>query len=364
MNNLRDYLVNHIKAHGPIDVGQFMSIALGHPQLGYYMKKDPFGRGGDFTTAPEISQMFGEVIGAWVADVWMQMGSPAKFTLLECGPGRGTLMADILRATKGVKGFHEAARVHLLEISPVLKEKQRQTLLCPPHPPAKAGLSLSPRGEGWGEGDIIWHSTLETVPTDQPLIIVANEFLDALPVRQFQKTEDGWVERVIDTDLKFGLKKASSPLIPKEFQGAREGDIFEIAPSRIQFIRDLSGMLKRAGGAALVIDYGHVKFGIGDTFQAMHKHKFVHVLEHIGDADLTSHVDFEALSQAVDIDVWGPVEQGPFLKAIGIDRRAAYLSGKANVESALKRLTDSDQMGSLFKVIGFSHGEKIKPAGF
>ncbi len=343
------YLKDHIEAHGPIDIGQFMSLALGHPQFGYYMKKDPFGRGGDFTTAPEISQMFGEVIGAWIADVWIQMGSPAAFTLLECGPGRGTLMADILRATKGVKGFHEAVAIHLLEISPVLKGLQQEALQKN-QTPAQAAVT--------------WHEGLETVPTDKPIIVIANEFLDALPVRQLQKTAKGWVERVIDANLHFGLKPSFSNLISKEFQDLQEGKIFEIAPLRIQFIRELCGILKHSGGAALVIDYGHVKTGAGDTFQAVYKHQYVNVLEHIGDADLTSHVDFAALRDAADINVWGPVEQGAFLKAIGIEQRAAILSQKADVESALKRLTDSDQMGSLFKVMGLSYGKNISPAGF
>ena len=343
--SIEKYLKDHIAAHGPIDVGQFMAIALGHTEFGYYVKKDPLGRGGDFTTAPEVSQMFGEMIGVWCADVWMQLGSPKKFTLLECGPGRGTLMADIMRATKGVDGFHDAAEIHLLEISPVLKQKQIETL---------------------GEFKVTHHETLEDVPT-QPLIVVANEFLDALPFRQYMKLKSGWAERVITEDFKFGLKPAANAFIPKEFQNAKEGEIFESAPARISFVKNISELLKKNTGAVLMIDYGHAKSGLGDTFQAIYKHKYANVLEHIGDADLTSHVDFEALKQAADVQVHGPVEQGAFLKDMGIEIRAEILSSRADagdISSALKRLTDSGQMGALFKVMGLSYGDAVTPSGF
>lgn len=344
-SSIEKYLKDHIAAHGPMDVGQFMSIALSHPEFGYYMKRDPFGRGGDFTTAPEVSQMFGEMIGVWCADVWMQMGSPKKFTLLECGPGRGTLMADILRATNGVDGFRDAVDVHLLEISPVLKQKQIETL---------------------DDFEVTHHETLEDVP-NAPLIVVANEFLDALPFRQFAKLKSGWAERVVTEDFKFGLKPAINSFIPKEFQSAKEGEIFESAPARVSFVKNVSELLRKNTGVALFIDYGHAKSGLGDTFQAIHKHKYAGVLEHIGDADLTSHVDFEALKQAADINVYGPVEQGAFLKDMGIEIRAQILASKTeptDVLNALKRLTDSSQMGSLFKVMGLSHGDAVTPSGF
>jgi NADH dehydrogenase [ubiquinone] 1 alpha subcomplex assembly factor 7 len=363
MNDLQKYLIDHIQAHGPIDVGQFMSMALGHPEFGYYMKKDPFGRGGDFTTAPEVSQMFGEMIGVWCADVWMQMGSPKKFSLLECGPGRGTLMADIMRATKGVDGFHKAAHVHLLEISPVLKAIQKQTLCHAReggHPDNKEGQTPACAG-------VTWHESLETVPDNQPIIIVANEFLDALPFRQFVKLKSGWAERVVTQDFKFGLKPAANAFIPKEFQNAKEGVIYESAPARIAFVKNISELLKKNTGAALMIDYGHEKSGLGDTFQAIYKHKYTDVLEHIGDADLTSHVDFEALKQAADVNVHGPVEQGAFLKDMGIEIRAEILASRADpaeILNALKRLSDSGQMGSLFKVMGLSYGQAVTPSGF
>ena len=326
---LAAYLREQIAAQGPISVAQFMEIALGHPQHGYYMKKDPFGVQGDFTTAPEISQMFGEVIGAWAADVWMQMGRPAQFTLLECGPGRGTLMADMLRATKGVEGFHAAARVCLLETSPVLRRAQAEVL------------------KGYAPE---WHEALADIDTNYPLIVIANEFLDALPVHQMGKSG----ERLIG----YGAGG---------FYFTHDEEVFEQSPAREKFVRDLCAMIKKQNGAALFIDYGHVQSAPGDTLQALYRHEYVPVFAHIGDADITAHVDFEALARVVDINVHGPVEQGAFLKALGIESRAAFLQTKAgkpgDVENALHRLTHSDQMGSLFKAMCFSHG-KISPAGF
>ena len=336
MSELITLLKMQIAAHGPMDVGQFMAQALGHPKNGYYMKKDPFGADGDFTTAPEISQMFGEVIGAWAADVWAQLGRPAKFILLECGPGRGTLMADMMRATQSVEGFHQACQIRLLEMSPVLKEAQ-----------AKALKDYKPR----------WHTSLDNLSIDCPVIAIANEFLDALPIRQMENTSHGWIERLISYSAEKGF----------HFTGGT-GEIFESAPAREEFVHLLCGRIKAHSGAALFIDYGHVKSAPGDTLQAVYRHEFVSVFENIGDADITSHVDFEAVARHAGIDVYGPVEQGAFLKAIGIEKRAQYLEGrpkakKDEIEKALHRLTHSDQMGSLFKAICFSHGN-IRPAGF
>lgn len=348
---LEEYLRVHIAQHGPLDIGQFMALALGHPQHGYYMKQDPFGADGDFTTAPEISQLFGEILGAWGADIWMQTGQPAAFTLLECGPGRGTLMADMLRATHQIPGFHEAVSIHLLETSPVLKEVQAERLAdYEPH----------------------WHETLESVPGDAPLIVIGNEFLDALPVRQFVRTAEGWAERVVgqeDDSFVFGLKAAG----PVELPEAPEGAVYEIAPARTAFVENLCKILEQNGGVALFIDYGHDRSASGDTVQALYKHEYVSPLEHIGDADLTAHVDFQAIGEAAThkgAEVFGPVEQGVFLKNLGIEQRAQYLRQKADdsqaeeLQSGLHRLTHSDQMGALFKVMGVFYGDTIRPAGF
>lgn len=349
-----EHIKAHIRAHGPLDVGAYMSLALSHPEYGYYMTRDPLGRGGDFTTAPEISQLFGEVLGAWVADIWIRMGRPERFTLLECGPGRGTLMEDMLRAVRGVEGFHRACAVHLLEISPALKSLQAEKLA--PYKPE-------------------WHADLAQVPDDLPLIVIANEFLDALPLRQFCRAEAGWAERMVglgaEGGLEFVLRPAADLLIPAAFKDAPDGTIFEISPAREGFVRGLSALLKRAGGAALLIDYGHAATAPGDTFQALRGHKFVPVLEAPGQADLTSHVDFEALARAAaGMDVFGPAPQGRFLHNIGIAHRARYLMQKAGadqaqeIENGLKRLTDSDQMGELFKIMGLSYGQTFALGGF
>jgi NADH dehydrogenase [ubiquinone] 1 alpha subcomplex assembly factor 7 len=349
MSALGEYLKQHISQNGPIDVGQFMGLCLGHPEHGYYMKRDPFGAGGDFTTAPEISQMFGEMIGVWAADTWMKMGSPSHFILLECGPGRGTLMADLLRGTKHVPGFHAACKVHLLEMSPVLKEMQREAL------------------KGY---EVRWHETLADMPRNHPVIVIANEFLDALPFRQFEKTKEGWRERYVGYSPSRGFHYMYVAT-PMSFDV--DGSVFEISPARVHFLQNINDILKAADGAALFIDYGHAKSAAGDTFQALYKHQYVPVFEHAGDADLTSHVDFEplkAVSEETGLKVYGPKTQGEFLKALGIEARAIILSEKASeaqrgdIENALRRLIAPDQMGELFKVMGLSHGKSFDLAGF
>lgn len=321
-----------ILQNGPIDVGTFMTLAIGH----YYSTRDPFGVKGDFTTAPEISQMFGEMIGAFLADSWIKMGSPSPVLLAEAGPGRGTLMADILRATKNVPGFHAAIRIHLIEMSPVLIDRQRGALK---------------------DYDVAWTDRLENLPEGLPLLFVANEFLDALPIRQFQFQDGAWFERLVGFDgekFVFGLAPAPYPL-----PGGRAGDVFEIAPQREGFVKGLAARIRAQGGVALLVDYGHDRHGPGDTLQAVKDHQYVDALSHIGEADLTSHVDFESLARAAEgVAVYGPVGQGNFLKALGIELRAQRL----NQPVALERLTV--QMGQLFRVVALCHDEKIQLAGF
>lgn len=356
---LEKILIDQIKTQGALDVGQFMSLALSHPQHGYYMTRDPLGRSGDFITAPEVSQLFGEMIAVWAMDLWQQMGSPAEFILLECGPGRGTLMADLLRASAHVPGFREAAKLHLVEISPALKAKQKEAL---------AGYNP------------VWHDNLQSVPSDAPMIIIGNEFLDALPFHQLQKTEEGWAERVVeyDGDFRFGLRKIRPELlrlIPGHLFDTKTGNVFEVAPARQECAAKIAAKIKVQGGGVLLIDYGPVQSGCGDTLQALRANQFVDVFEAIGHADLTSHVDFEALALAArqgGAFVHGPVTQGEFLRNLGIDLRGAALKQHAapkaaqDLEKGLHRLCDSGQMGMLFKVIGFSayHGAALKPAGF
>ena len=352
MNSLGRYLNDQIRIHGPLSIAGYMATALGHPQWGYYTSRDPLGRSGDFTTAPEISQMFGELIGLWCADRWRSMGAPRQFILAELGPGRGTLIADALRAAAALPGFNDAAEVHLVETSAVLRAAQEMSL---------EGQRAS------------WHERVEDLP-EGPVIAVANEFFDALPIRQFQATEDGWHERLVDSDetgfhLVLSPQATPSAVIPH----AALGDIFEISPPRDATISELSRRIADRGGAALIIDYGHEVSSMGDTLQAMHGHKYTNPLQNPGDADLTAHVDFQALRQAVESTgavSHGPVIQGSFLRQLGITLRADRLRAGAttaqitDIDSAMLRLTAKDQMGELFKVLAVTRPGDPAPPGF
>jgi NADH dehydrogenase [ubiquinone] 1 alpha subcomplex assembly factor 7 len=358
-NPLEEILMRQIAQHGPMDVGQFMATALGHPEYGYYMTRDPFGPAGDFVTAPEVSQLFGEMIGVWAADVWMQMGAPARFVLLECGPGRGTLMADILRATRGVSGFSAAAQVCLLEMSPVLRKMQARAL---------DGV------------DVRWCDSLTDVPEGAPVIVIGNEFLDALPFRALQKGVDGWGERVVAAGydgLEFAVRPAGRELsdaLPFHVRGSSVGTVYEVAPAREGFVAAVASRVEVHGGAALFVDYGHMQSTAGDTFQAVKGNEFADVLDAVGEADLTSHVDFEDLVRGVGeaVTVHGPVTQADVLKALGIEIRAQKLLAGADskqgaeLQKGLHRLISSGEMGQLFKVLCLSadHGSSIKPCGF
>ncbi len=330
-----------------MDIGQYIEIVLGHPKYGYYVTRDPLGQAGDFTTSPEISQMFGEMLGAYFAHQWMNLGSPARFTFLECGPGRGTLMADMMRIGKAFDGFRQAVEIHLVEISPVLRQKQAEAL------------------RGYGP---VWHEDVSTVPDDVPILMVGNEFLDALPLRQFVMEEEGWCERYVDYNEEAGfhyINASSRDGLERNITCAAEiGDILEVAPLRDVVVQELCRKMKASGGAALLIDYGHIKTAPGDTFQAMKGHLDCDVLEHIGEADLTTHVDFEALkvqAEKMGAKVSDSVTQAAFLNLVGIAQRAEILRAKAtpaqaeDIESAYHRLTDHDKMGALFKVIAINY---------
>jgi len=324
----------------PLD--RYMQLCLGHPRHGYYMTRDPFGAEGDFTTAPEISQMFGELIGLWAAEVWRIMGRPSRVNLVELGPGRGTLMADALRAARVLPAFRAAMDVHLVETSDPLRERQRVRL---------RDVGLSPR----------WHASVETLP-DGPLVIIANEFFDALAVRQFVRTQHGWCERFVglgaDGGFAFGLAPWPDPAIGA---AAPVGTILEIGGAGLALMTVLSRRIAGHGGALLVVDYGHARSGFGETLQAVKGHAFVDPLAEPGEADLTAHVDFAALAGAATgaAAVHGPVAQGAFLEALGIARRAETLgrkagdAGRAAVGAALARLTGRGEggMGSLFKAM-------------
>jgi SAM-dependent MidA family methyltransferase len=348
-----------IKSSGPMPVWRYMELCLMHPRYGYYVSRDPLGREGDFTTAPEVSQMFGELLGLWTASVWRQMGSPQPLRLIELGPGRGTMMADALRALRVLPPLYQSLQIHLVEVNPVLRERQMSML---------SGLR-----------DVTWHETIDDVP-EGPSVILANEYFDVLPIHQVVKCEGGWHERVIDLDdngrLEFGAASEPTPrfdvLLPPLVRAAPVGAVFEWRPDAE--IMKLATRVRDQNGAALIIDYGHLRSDAGDTFQAIARHTFADPLKAPGQADVTAHVDFQALvraSEAVGARVHGPVTQGDFLKRIGIDTRAAALMQKAapevatDISIAHKRLTDTGRngMGAMFKVLGISEPRLTGLAG-
>ncbi len=351
-----------ITAAGPMPVGEYMALCLGDPDHGYYTTRDPLGVRGDFITAPEISQMFGELIGLWMAAVWKQMGEPANVRIIELGPGRGTLMNDALRAVQMIPAFLEALVVHLVDISPALRSAQERTL------------------EHWGVA-LNWHATLDDVPNG-PAIIIANEFFDALPIHQAVKAASGWHERQIEIgpEGKFAFTMANSPiahldmLLPPEVRQAPDGSIYEWRDDKPAM--QLGKRIKDQGGAALVIDYGHTASGVGETLQAVGNHAYADPLTDPGNIDLTAHVDFRALSRAVEaMGAIGfrPVDQATFLTRLGIETRAATLRKKASsraaaadVDAALARLIGHGRtgMGELFKVASYAHASVGVPPGF
>ena len=319
-----------IAGGGPMAVAQYMELCLTDPERGYYARHDPFGTAGDFITAPEISQMFGELIGLWAAATWRAMGSPGEIKLVELGPGRGTMMVDVLRAARVMPDFLAAIHVHLIEISPALERLQRNAL-------TGRDVPLS------------WHHAVEEVP-DGALIVLANEFFDALPVHQAVMCADGWHERVI-----------------------KIGEIFEWRADAIAL--EIGRRVARRGGAALIVDYGHVESAIGDTLQAVGGHQFAEPLLAPGLVDLTAHVDFQALGEAAEgmgARVHGPLPQGEFLRRLGIEQRAAALKAAAppdyagTIDAALVRLTSEDRtgMGRLFKAIAIANPKLERLPGF
>jgi NADH dehydrogenase [ubiquinone] 1 alpha subcomplex assembly factor 7 len=338
---LPERLARAITLGGAIPLSQYMAAANTH----YYATRDPLGARGDFTTAPEISQMFGELIGAWATDLWDRAGRP-NVDYVELGPGRGTLAADALR-TMGTAGFEP--RVQFVETSPVLRAVQAERVR---------------RAE--------WCMDLVGLPDERPLIVVANEFFDALPIRQLVKTVDGWREqRVACQDTLFLPVVGNTvfdPIIPRHLRDAVDGSILETSPAAVAMMRGLAQRIVAQGGAALVIDYGYEGPAIGETLQAVRGHAVANPFEDPGEADLTAHVDFATLAEAAQAEgavVHGPVSQGTFLRRLGIDARAATLSAKGGEEVlvAAKRLIDDGQMGDLFGVIAVT-APGWPPAGF
>jgi NADH dehydrogenase [ubiquinone] 1 alpha subcomplex assembly factor 7 len=335
---LPDRLARAITLAGPIPIAQFMAAANAH----YYATRDPLGASGDFITAPEISQMFGELIGAWAADLWQRAGAP-PVAYVELGPGRGTLTAD---ATRVMARAGLTPPVHFVETSPVLRGEQAKRV-----PGA------------------VWHGDTTTLPTDRALLVIANEFFDALPIRQLVRGGAGWHERLVACqDLLFlpiAGRAVPDAIIPVELAAAAPGSVIETSPAAVAIMRDLAERLVAQGGAMLTIDYGYEGPAIGDTLQAVRGHAFANPFDAPGEQDLTAHVDFATLGAAAaraGARAHGPVSQGAFLTALGIDARAAKL-GDA-VRDDRDRLVADDQMGLLFKALALTAPGWPNPSGF
>ncbi len=331
-------------------------MCLSHPEHGYYCTQAPLGRAGDFVTAPEVSQMFGELIGLWSAVVWSQLGAPERINLVELGPGRGTLMADALRALRGAPEMLAALHVHLVDISPVLKSAQADALK--------------------GIDRVAWHAHLADVP-EGPLILIGNEYLDALPVRQVIRKDRGWCERVVDwKDQRFVFAAGAEvdpKTVPRPVRDAEVGEIYEWSPAVSDVVGDVADRVNRAHGAALFIDYGYARDGLGDTIQAVSGHAFADPMAKPGHCDLTAHVNFEeiaSISKKAGARTWGPVSQSAFLERLGIGARTAALLTQAThaqateIATARDRLTSPDAMGALFKAIAVTGGNVPCPPGF
>jgi NADH dehydrogenase [ubiquinone] 1 alpha subcomplex assembly factor 7 len=340
-------LIARIRANGPISITEYMRECNAH----YYATRDPFGAAGDFTTAPEISQVFGELIGAWCADYWQRMGAPDPVLLVELGPGRGTLIADALRATKHMPGFHEALQLHLVETSPVLRRMQQEKL-----------AAYQPQ----------FHDSVARLPSG-PILVIANEFFDALPIAQFEYHGGETHERKVALGSDgTGLVVRHEATRDVSMRGAHDGDIKE-ASIGYAIAHVLARRIARAGGATLVIDYGYFPGAFGDTLQALRRHRPVSIFESPGEADLTAHVDFESLVKAASSGgaaVHGPVSQASFLIALGIAAREAALLNNATpdqqiaIRSGCRRLIEPAEMGSLFKVLALTQQGGPAPAGF
>lgn len=333
----------HIATAGPISISTYMRLCLTHPTLGYYKNTDPLGAKGDFITAPEVSQLFGEMIGIWIANTWQEMGAPKTFDLVELGPGRGTLMADALRVLETIPGITEALRLVLIETNHALIEKQRVKL-----------TDFYPE----------WATELSALDgRHTPIVMIANEFFDALPIKQFEKRPEGWHERLVGvTDNKRQIGLSSTPLpndiAPKELSASKEGAILEQSPVSTDVITEIAQKLAARRGALLAIDYGYTKTQTGNTFQAIENHKFADPLANPGKADLTAHVNFEALANAASAHARAmPVlTQAIFLKAMGIEQRHANLTQTnpdhmESLNTDLNRLIADDEMGNLFKCL-------------
>lgn len=344
MTPLQALIQTEIETSGPITVSRYMQLCLTHPVHGYYTKADPLGIAGDFTTAPEISQLFGELVGAWLVETWQQLGQPNPFALVELGPGRGTLMADVLRMAKLEPTFTAGVSIHLIETSPALRAKQIETLIS---------LGVTPTH----------HNDISSVP-EVPALWLANEFFDALPTNQWVRTDKGWNARKIGLDerhqLTFGVDPTPLPA-PKHMPDVPSGTIAEHSPAQDSVMQAIAEHTVAHGGAGLIIDYGALRPGFGDTLQAVKNHARAGPLATPGDADITTHVDFSHLagiaSQSCTVAM---TEQGGFLLSLGLLERAGRLGAETSADKreaislAVERLAGDAAMGKLFKVLGFA----------
>jgi len=344
MNALEKIIRDIIEGQGAISLAAYMELALQHPDYGYYRVREPIGREGDFITAPEISQMFGEMIGVWCAETWRSFDKPDPFALIELGPGRGTMMRDIMRATSNVGGFHTAKNLYLIDSDKALRKSQREKLADDaPHYVERVD-QIAP----------------------MPSLIIANEFFDALPVRQFEKGFRGWCERMVtvaNDALSFTLRpldEGEDVLIPAETREAKPGTVVEVSPKCQMIMRDLARRLATQRGAMLIVDYGYVAPSGSATVQAVSAHNYANLFERPGEIDLTAHVDFTALAETArdaGLEVSSIIGQGEFLTNLGIEIRADSLKKKATlpqsaaIDVALHRLIDNEQMGNLFKAM-------------
>ncbi len=353
MNALSERIAGLIAGQGPITVAQYMTLALHDPKDGYYATRDPFGSGGDFTTAPEISQMFGEMLGLWCVQVWHDQGKPSPVRLVELGPGRGTLLADALRAMRVAPEFVTALDVVLVEASPVLRDIQQAKL-------ADCGVAVA------------WTDRFDASSIDRTLFVVANEFFDALPIRQFVRVGESWRERMVrantDGDLSFVLSPVAADGLVAGRKGAPQGGVAEISPAATALTEEIARTIANHGGGALILDYGYDAPGFGETLQAVASHSFADVLADPGESDLSAHVDFTALADAArqgNAVPFGPTRQGDFLVDLGITARAERLiANDPGVAQALYRLISPKEMGALFKALAIVADDAPKPPGF
>ena len=357
MSRLRQKIAKLIEANGPLPVADYMAICLFDPVDGYYTTREPFGAAGDFTTAPEISQIFGELIGVWVLSAWQAIGRPLPVTLAEIGPGRGTLMKDMLRTLDRLEpAFAQGATIAMVETSPHLTEVQRTTL-----------------GD-WAER-VVWHQTIAGLP-DRPIVIVGNELFDAIPIHQYVKVAGRWLERAVGLDedgqLRFAAAAGApdSALLPADAAMAPDGATVELAPARAALMDAIAARIAANGGAGLFIDYGHLQSAVGDTLQAVKAHLYEDVLASPGEADITAHVDFAALAASTaahGLEAY-LTTQGAFLLGMGILERAGRLGAGADaavrqrLQGEVERLAGPDAMGTLFKVLAIAPpGVRLPP---